>query len=212
VARQRFGDAEIVFCHVLEPGSTAKKTGRERGVAPMPPPTLQFAAWAEVDPGLGRIGLITGEAFAAMVPMAAQAAEKVGARLIHRVSTSDRETLYNFRRLAPEIDGLWLAPDGEILSTAIILQILALAAEYDVSVLAFSESLLGRGGLISVGAPPDHVARTVIETIKTIGAGKGEHLPEEIPLREGMVHVNPDVVAALGLPRQTRTEWVVRDQ
>ena len=34
-------------------------------IAPTPPPVLQLAAWSEIDPDLGRIGLITSAAFAA---------------------------------------------------------------------------------------------------------------------------------------------------
>lgn len=210
VARERFANAEIVFAQVLDPEPETKAQRRVRGVAPMPPPALQLAAWSEVDPGLDRIGLITSERLADTVPAARQAAEAVGAELVHRLSASDRETLYLFRRLAPSIDGLWLAPDSTILSTAAIDEMLAHAAELDIGVLVFSETLLDRGGLISVGAPAEHVAAAVVDAVEAIRAGRAAGLPAEIPLTEGAVRVNARVAAELGLP-ETPAEWVIRD-
>jgi ABC-type uncharacterized transport system substrate-binding protein len=210
VARRVYPGARIVFSQVLEPALPDDAQGI-RGVAATPPPALQFAAWAEIDPGLERIGLISGAAFAAVVTDAAQAAAGIGAELVHRVSTSDRETLYLFRRLAPAIDGLWLAPDSEILSPAVIDAVLELAAEFGIGVLVFNESLLERGGLISVGAPMEHVARTVVDAIGQIRSGRADALPAEMPLREAAVRINARVAAALGLPVGTRTEWVMRE-
>lgn len=210
VARQRFAGAEIVFSQVLEPGYTAGAARHIRGVAPVPRAALQFKAWAEVDPELRRIGLITGERYAAGVPDAAEAAAAIGAEIVHRMSSSDRETLYVFRRLAPAIDGLWLVPDSEILSTAVIDEMLVLAAELDIGVLVFSETLLERGGLISVVAPAEHVAASVVDAIATIRAGDAASLPAEIPLEEASVRVNARVAGALGLTVPA-IEWVIRD-
>jgi ABC-type uncharacterized transport system substrate-binding protein len=210
VARRIHPGARIVFSQVLAPTRRGDARGI-RGVAAMPPPALQFAAWAEVDPGLERIGLITGAAFAAAVPDAEQAAAGIGAELVHRVSTSDLETLYLFRRLAPAIDGLWLAPDSEILSPVVIDAVLKLAAELKIGVLVFSESLLDRGGLISVGAPAEHVAETVVDAIRRIRSGRADTLPAEIPLQKAAVRVNARVAAALGLLVVTPTEWVTSE-
>ena len=207
-ARHRFSRAEIVFSQVLD----AHAAPGTYGVAATPPLSLQFAAWAEVDPKLGRIGLITSARFASTVSGATEAAAAIGARLDHRISTSDRETLYLFRRLAPEIDGLWLAPDSDVLSTAVIDEMLDLAAELEISVLVFSEALLERGGLISVSAPMDHVAAKVVAAIGEIRSGRNRSLPDEIPLEEGEVHVNRSVAAVLGLPAATPSQWVIREQ
>lgn len=212
VARRRFPGAEIVFSQVLEPGPETAGTPGIRGVAPMPPPSLQFAAWADIDPGLKRIALFTSERYADLVPQAEQAAAAIGAELVHRQSTSDRETLYLFRRLAPEIDGLWLAPVSEILSTSVIDEMLAHAAGLDIGVLVFTETLLDHGGLISVGAPADHVAATVVSAMEQIRIGRGNDLAAEIPLSEGEVHVNAQVAAALGLPSGKPAQWVIRDR
>jgi len=218
-ARRHFPGAAIVFSQVVEPtaasvADASRVDGSEPcslGVAALPPTTLQFAAWARVDPNLRRIGLIASPKFAPVVPEARRAAAAIGAELIERTSTSDRETLYLFRRLAPSIDGLWLAPDSDVLSASVIEQILQLAAERNVGVLVFADSLLDRGGLISVVAPPAHVAATVVTAMEQIRAGQGTALPAEIPLREGAVRVNPRVAAALGLPARTPNEWVIRD-
>ena len=207
-ARQRFARAEIVFSQVLD----AEVSPGMHGVAATPPLSLQFAAWAAVDPKLGRIGVITSARFASKVMDASEAATAIGARLDHRISTSDRETLYIFRRLAPEIDGFWLAPDSDVLSTAVIGEMLDLAAELEISVLVFSEALLERGGLLSVSAPVDDVAEKVVAAIGEIRSGSGRSLPAEIPLEAGAVQVNRSVAAVLGLPAATPSQWVIREQ
>ena len=213
LAQQRFIGADIVYCQVLDSGPDANASGTQTilSVAAMPPLELQFAAWAALDPKLEAIGLITSASYAAEHTEVAAAAAAIGARLDHRISNSDRETLYTFRRLAPEIDGLWLAPDSTILSAAVIGEMLDLAAELDIGVLVFNEGLLARGGLISVLAPAEHVAVQVVEALEAIRSRTADSLPREIPLSEGVVHVNPEVVAALGLPAPSATEWVVRE-
>ena len=213
VARQRFPGADIVFCPVLNAGANGYAAGTQaiRSIAAMPPLKLQFAAWAALDPKLEHIGLITSAMYATQLADAFAAAESIGARIDHRISNSDRETLYIFRRLAPEIDGLWLAPDSTILSAAVIGEMLDLAAELDLGVLVFNEGLLARGGLLSVLAPEEHVAGLVVDALDAFRSRPGESLPREIPLSEGVVRVNIDVAAALGLPLPTGAEWVVRE-
>jgi len=213
IARQRYAGIDIVYCQVLDAGTEpeASDTQTIRSVAAMPPLTLQFAAWASLDPKLERIGLITSARFAAGLTDAVAAAEAIGARLDHRISTSDRETLYIFRRLAPEIDGLWLAPDSTVLSAAVIGEMLDLAAELDLGVLVFNEGLLARGGLITVLAPEAHVGSLVVDALEAIRSRAGESLPLETPLSEGTVRVNAEVAAALGLSGPIATEWVIRE-
>jgi hypothetical protein len=211
VAQERFPQANIIASYILATGE-GNESPKTRRVAPMPPPTLQFAAWSEIDPALRRIGLITSQNMVSAARSAKAGASSIGAELVHRVSTSDRETLYLFRRLAPDIDGLWLAPDSEILSPVVIDEILSLAAEFGVGVLVFSESLLDRGGLVSVSAAPEHIADMVVDTIGRIRFEGADTVPPEIALREGEVRVNLRVVETLDLPRDTSTEWVIRDR
>lgn len=210
VAQERFLEADIIASYILPTGED--ESPKIRRIAPMPPPALQFAAWSEIDPALERIGLITSQNMASAAQNAKDGASSIGAELVHRVSTSDRETLYLFRRLAPEIDGLWLAPDSEILSPVVIDEILSLAAEFRVGVLVFSESLLDRGGLVSVSAAPEHIADMVVDAIERIRSEGADTVPSEIPLREGEVRVNPRIVQTLDLPRDTSTAWVIRDR
>ncbi len=212
-ARQRFPGADIVFCQVLDAGTNRDSAGTQviRSVAAMPPLRLQFAAWAALDPKLEQIGLITSAIYATELADVVAAAESIGARIDHRISNSDRETLYIFRRLAPEIDGFWLAPDSTILSAAVIGEMLDLAAELGLGVLVFNEGLLARGGLLSVLAPEEHVAALVVDALDAFRSRSAASLPREIPLSEGAVRVNTAVAAALGLPRPAASEWVIRE-
>jgi hypothetical protein len=207
LAVARYPHADIVVCQALVPNAAENV----RAIAATPPASLQLSAWASLDPQLERIGLITSTDFAASLPGAEAAAAAIGARLERRYSSSDRETLYLFRRLAPDIDGLWLAPDNKVLSMAVIGEILTLAADLKIGVLVFSDALLDRGGLLSVSAPAEHVAAKAVDAIEHIRAGRGLSLPAETPLDEGAVRVNVGTASALGLPAPARAEWVVRD-
>jgi hypothetical protein len=50
-----------------------------------------------------------------------------------------------FKRLAPQIDGLWLVPDDRILSPAVLRELLNYAVSHGVRVCVFSDTLLQWG-------------------------------------------------------------------
>ena len=139
-ARAQLPAAALVFCQVFD---YQDLLGAERtwGVQSVPPLGLQLATWKELDSSLQRIGLIVSDAHAGLVDGAMQAASVAAAEVSVAVSASDRETLYLFKRLAPQLDGLWLFPDNRILSPACCTS-LDLRATHGIGVLVFNDALL----------------------------------------------------------------------
>src|SRR5690606_34293741 len=112
------GARPIVFCQVVNYRELLQGHEPIWGVHAIPPLALQLQAWQSVDASLRRVGLIVGDAHPQWLEDAREAADRSGIEIRTEVSSSDRETLYLFKRLAPQIDGFWLLPDNAILSPA----------------------------------------------------------------------------------------------
>ena len=170
---------------------------------------LQVRDWKKLDPNLRRLGLIVGETHADLIVEAELAAKAAAITLKHGISDSDRETLYLFKRLAPQIDGLWLIPDDRILSPTVLRELLSYAVSHGVRVCVFSDALLPWGALLSASPTPGDVARTVRRVLEGMMAGNMNALPALTPLSELGVKINEDVVSRLGLLPQPRPSWIV---
>jgi len=210
-ARTEFPGRPIVFCQVFAYEDVLKGGGAIWGVHSLPPLALQLKTWQTIDPKLRSIALILGEGRDMLAAEATTAAANVGAEMRLETSHSDRETLYLFKRLAAQVDGLWLFPDNRVLSPTVLRELLSYANSHSVGVLTLNESLLRWGALASAASVPADVAETVRVVAERVAAGKTQDLPAMTPLRAAELHVNPAVAAALGLPRVTEQHWVVRD-
>jgi ABC transporter substrate binding protein len=209
-ARARLPLAPLVFCQVF---NYQDLLGAERtwGVQSVPPLGLQLESWKTVDPSLRRIGLIVSEAQAGLADDAAEAATAAGAEVTAAVSSSDRETLYLFKRLAPELDGLWLFPDNRILSPGVLQELLTYAVTHRISVLALNDGLLDWGALLSASSTAADVALTVRRVIERVVAGRTELLAPLTPLSEAEFQVNRSVASQLGIPVGPESRWVLRE-
>jgi ABC-type uncharacterized transport system substrate-binding protein len=210
-ARVRLPGRPIVFCQVFAYEDVLKDGGPIWGVHSLPPLALQLRTWQAIDPTLRAIALILGEGRDALSAEVTRAAASVGAEVRFETSHSDRETLYLFKRLAAQVDGLWLFPDNRVLSPTVLRELLSYANSHNVRVLAFSESLLRWGALVSAVSVPADITETVRVVAERVAAGKTQDLPAMTPLRAAELHVNPAVAAALGLPRVVEQHWVARD-
>jgi ABC-type uncharacterized transport system substrate-binding protein len=210
-ARTGFPGRPIVFCQVFAYEDVLKGGGAIWGVHSLPPLALQLKAWQTIAPTLHNIALILGEERGALAAEATKAASSVGAEVKLETSHSDRETLYLFKRLAGQVDGLWLFPDNRVLSPTVLRELLSYANSHNVGVLAPNESLLRLGALASAASVPADIAETVRLVAERVAAGKTRDLPAMTQLRAAELHVNPVVAAALGLPRVAEQHWVTRD-
>ncbi len=209
-ARAQLPAASLVFCQVF---NYQELLGAERtwGVQSVPPLGLQLATWKELDSSLQRIGLIVSDAHAGFVDEAMQAASVAAAEVSAAVSASDRETLYLFKRLAPQLDGLWLFPDNRILSPGVLQEVLTYALTHGIGVLVLNDALLDWGALLSASSTAPDVALTVRGVIERVVAGRTKQLPSMTPLSEVEFQVNPSVAGQLGLEVGPQSRWVLRE-
>lgn len=201
-------DAPIVFAQVFNYQELLVEGRPIRGVSALPPFALQAREWKRLDPELRRLGVIVSERHAHLVGEAAEGAAGAGLVLEHLTSTSDQETLYLFRRLAPLIDGLWLIPDEGILSPPVVRDLLGYAVAHGVRVLVSSDVFLEWGASLSATSTASDVADAVRTVLERMIAGEVDALPAMTPLSEVTVRVNPQVADRLGLaplPGESRT-------
>lgn len=189
----------ILFAQVFNYHELLSDTRPVRGVATIPPLALQLKDWRGFDPDLRRVGLIAGERHADLVREAERAAESAGISLRHEVSTSDQETLYLFRRLAPQIDGFWLVPDDRILSPGVLREMLDYASTHGIQVSTFNDALLEWGAMQSATSTAADVARTLDRVLGEMVGGKIAEVPLLTPLSELEIRVNREVAGELGV-------------
>jgi ABC-type uncharacterized transport system substrate-binding protein len=92
--------------------------------------------------------------------------------LIVRISHSDQETLFFFRRMVRDIEGFWLFPDNRILSARVLKQMLDEANQQHVPVTVPNESMLAMGAAISISTVASDIAETIVNIVRRIQAGE----------------------------------------
>jgi ABC-type uncharacterized transport system substrate-binding protein len=210
-ARAAAPSVPLVFCQVLEFADALQAGGPTWGVQTLPPLDLQLKSWQAVDPSLRTIALIVSESGEALADEARRAATSRATDLLVETSTSDRETLYLFRRLAATVDGLWLLPDNDALSPQALRDILSYASSRGIGVLTFNEALLARGALLTATAVPADVAASVAHVVERVVAGRTADLPSMTPLSAAELAVNTGLATSLGLPPVAVQRWVARE-
>lgn len=197
----------VVFCQV--PDLDFAATPNAYGVASMPPLDLQLKAWRRLDPSLRTIGLVLGRDEPRLAARAQAAAAALGLALELRLASSDREAVYYFKRLAADVDGLWLLPDNTVLSPRAIREMLDHASARGVQTLVFTPSLLEWGAVLSVSATDLDLARTLARVVDLLVEGRSGELAPVTPLSELEARVNPAAAARLGLD-PPRDIWIER--
>lgn len=201
----------VVFCQVFNYREIAAAGRAFYGVAPLPPLGLQLRSWKSVDPSLQRVALIVSEAQVALGEEARRAGAEVGIEVAYEISTSDRETLYLFKRLGSEVDGLLVVPDNRILSVSVLQEMIDYGLAHGVGALVSNEALLPLGALLSARATPEDVARAVHAVAERIAAGRTAGLPPLSELQEAHLRVNVAAAERLGLPGPFAADWVARE-
>ncbi len=177
-------DKPVIFSQVFNHQEHALLTENSRGVAAIAPLDAQLAAWKKIDPTVVRIGVIIGEGHEDLIEEARQAADRHGVDLRVRVTSSDQETLYFFRRMIRDIDGFWLFPDNRILSGRVLQEMLSDAKRQQVPVTVPSESMLELGATLSISTVAADIARTIVRVIREVQSGNFSELPPITQLSE----------------------------
>ncbi|MDH4048535.1 MAG: hypothetical protein OEW68_06730 [Gammaproteobacteria bacterium] len=189
----------VVFCQVFNVYDNDLITENVKGVSSIPPIGLQLKAWKELDPALKDVGAIVGNGHESLVEEAAMAATELGLELHVRVAGSDKETLYLFNRMVPDIDGFLLFPDNRILSRTVLDQMLSYAARHRVQVAVFNESLLSMGATLSSTAVDADIASTIVQVLDRFERNLGSELPALTPLTEIRIQTNKALIQQYGL-------------
>src|SRR5262245_40873925 len=206
IARDQFS-APIIFAQVFNYQELLVRGRAIRGVTAMPPLDLQVRDWKKIDPNLRRLGLIVSQQHTDLIPVAERAAAAASVTVKHEISDSDRATLYLFKRLAPQIDGLWLVPDDRILSPRMLRELLSYAVSHGVRVCVFSDAVLDWGALMSASPTPEDIARTLRRVLEAMMENGGKALPPLTPLSEVIVRINMQVAGRFGLSFPLRGSW-----
>lgn len=175
-------DLPVVYSQVFNTDQLDLSPDRVRGVSMLPPLSQQLAAWKDLNPNLTSVGAIVGPGHELLLDEAREAAADHEVRFQSRLAGSDRETLYLFTRLVPQIDGFWLFPDNRILSADVLRQMLDYAARHRVQVAVFNDSLLSIGATLSTTAVDDDIADTILEVANSLLSNDGAPLPVLSPL------------------------------
>lgn len=198
----RLSTVPVVFCQVFNIDVTDAAVP-VKGVASIPPLSLQIKAWKQLDPKLDDIGAILGAGHDDLIAEAERATAANDIDLHYRIAASDRETLYIFNRMAPEIDGFWLFPDNRVLSVSILREMLSYASSHNVQVAVFNAALLDMGATLSATTVDSDIAATTVAIADRIIRGDTEAIPLMTLLHE--VDVQTDSrsntgAAAKGMP------------
>ena len=198
----------VIFCQVFNYESHDLVTPWMKGVSAIPSVHRQFRAWKALDPSLTHIGVITGGEMHGLLRQARAAAKANGLVLVHRQVASDKDLLYTFKRLSPEIQGLWLLPDNRILSMQAIRDLLTYSAKHGKQVLVFNPKLLRLGGLMSAASQEAEIAGKVLRRLGQAAASSYVPGSAVWPLNRATIMVNPVMVKrfGLGLPADFKGE------
>ncbi len=183
-------DVPVVFSQVFNYQDHSLLSERSRGVSATAPMAAQLAAWKEVQPELSSVGFVIGPGHDELIEDAELAAERYGVKLTVNVAGSDQETLYYFKRMVRDIDGLWLLPDNRVLSGRMLREMIDEANRHGVSVLAPNQNLLSIGAAISVSTVPGDIAGRIHEIVERINQGQLDAIAPMTALTEIRVEVN----------------------
>lgn len=158
-AMQPFGPERVIYCQVFY--DDALRDAGFRGVAAQPPFALQLDRWTRLEPGLHRVGVIAGPDSATLIANLAGATSAYGIELFHEEVTNDKQALFVFQRMVPEIDGYLFLPDTSVLSPGVIRKMMRYGNKHKISILVYSPVMFELGRAVLIRPEPDDVARQI---------------------------------------------------
>ncbi len=198
-AARALSGKQVIFCQVFDYADYGLIKPWMKGVSMLPNFGDGFRVWKELDPLLGRVALITGPNQGRLVADALAAARDQDIELVHRLVDTDKEMLYAFKNLAPEIQGLWLLPDNRVLSKGVIRSIMSHGVRQGKELMVFSPTLLGLGGLISLQGDEADVAAQVLTRLREAYGQAEVPGPDVVSLTKMRIQINAAMTKRLGL-------------
>ncbi|MEM7281623.1 MAG: ABC transporter substrate binding protein [Pseudomonadota bacterium] len=174
----------VIFCQVFNYSANQLVSENVKGVSVIPPLSDQLALWRGVNPNLRTIGAIVGDGHADLLSHASKTVTRQGLKFEHHVATSNMETLYLFKRMAPKIDGFWLFPDNRVLSASVIRDLLTYSIRHGVQVTVFTPALLEQGAYMSATGTNRDIALKILSILDQISVERFAEVPAITPLSE----------------------------
>jgi hypothetical protein len=181
---------ELIFCQVFNYQEHDLVGPRAKGVGALPGTSAMFATWSQMSPALKSVGVITGPGLEEVIAAASSEASSRGIQLLHRVVNTDKEMLFEYKQMAPLVQGLWLLPDNRVLSGRIIKEVMSFSVRNSKQVAVFNDDILRLGGFLSVTSRPEEIAAKVAQRLDEAYRGKGVPGPDLLLLQEGDIQVN----------------------
>lgn len=199
-------DKPLVYCQIFNYAEHGLTAPHMQGVSMLPPAALQLGAWKHVAPNTRRLGVLTGPGHEGWIEQARLAAQPHRIELVHRVVHSDKEALYEFKRLVPSIDSLWLLPDERILSRRVLHQVMTYSAKHERLVLGFTPKLLQLGALMSAQSMESDVVSRIEQALAL--EAESEASFQMLPLTKAQITVNPEVARRIGRRQHVPAAWL----
>ena len=177
-------DSPVVYAQVFNHSELDHQRDDVHGVAAYSPLAEQLAAWRSLDPRLDRVGIIIGGGHDDLVEEARVAAEQNEVELSVRVTASDQETLYAFRRMSRDIDGFWLFPDNRVLSARALRERSEIAKRNHVRFAVPNEGMLSLGAAVALTPVSADIASVIAGVLEKVRRGETANLPRLSALRE----------------------------
>ncbi|MCZ6888738.1 MAG: ABC transporter substrate binding protein [Gammaproteobacteria bacterium] len=167
-------------------------TGEHRGVAAIPPFEMQLAYWKSLSPDLERVGVIASSNMRAVVDSLAKAAAEQGIDLLRSEVKSDKEMLFEFRRMVLHIDGFVFLPDDAVLSPYVIRRVMQHSVVNQKQILTYSAAMFRLGAFLYVTPVQDEVAARIVTLLEDPerGAAPLTMLRARVQGRDGYVDVS----------------------
>ena len=194
-----FATVPVIFSQVFNVNENELISDEIKGVAVLPPLELQVEAWREMDPDIRNIGAIIGEGHEDLIAEADRVMQERGIKFHYAVARSDREMLYQFKRLIRGLDGYLLFPDNRILSRKALTEIMSDAARHSVQVAVFNDSLLAHGATFSFNSVNTDIADKITIALNEILDGNINDVAPLGALTRIRIRTNPAMVQKYGL-------------
>jgi ABC-type uncharacterized transport system substrate-binding protein len=165
-AVQAIGPERVIYCQVFYDADLQRRGFR--GVAAVPTFAMQLGHWMHLEPDLQRIGVVVGANSRQLVEQLKASAEGYGLELHHEEVTSDKQALFVYQRLIPDIDGFVFLPDTTILSPSVIRRMMRYGVKHDTSMLVYSPMMFELGGSILVTPEPTDVAEQILALLDPV--------------------------------------------
>ncbi|MEQ8860878.1 MAG: hypothetical protein RIC56_19710 [Pseudomonadales bacterium] len=177
-----------VYCQVFDPSAPRDRV--HGGVESLPRYGAQLESWLKLQPDLRSVGIITGPDHESAADTLEAAASRKDLKVLRAVARSDKELLFLFRRMVPDIEGYLLYPDASILSPTALTELLGYARKHDVWVATYNQALFDAGATLLIAADPDEVAEQTLRALQAL-----DPATDPRPLSRARVTVRQTLVA-----------------